>query len=94
MSWVEVYEQAAERARERRLDGVLDDPPPGIDPDTWHRLCEAIDASGWLTGRAHLGPRDIRDIARAAVAVLCPPIVPTTQDAPADCDSAGAVIPH
>ena len=76
MSWVEVHEQAAERAQQRRLDDALGDPPPGLDPDEWHRLCEAIDASGWVSGRM-LAPRAIREIAHAAVAVLRPPTSPT-----------------
>ncbi|RJO74135.1 hypothetical protein D5S18_18455 [Nocardia panacis] len=67
MGWVEVYEQAAERAHSLRVDGA-----PGVNADIWHRLYEAIDASGWVSGRS-LAPRHIREIAHAAVAVLCPP---------------------
>ncbi|WP_280452282.1 hypothetical protein [Nocardia cyriacigeorgica] len=92
MSWVEVYEQAAERAQTRRLVGALDDPPPGIDADTWHRLCEAIDASGWLSGRS-LAPRDIREIAHAAVVVLCPPTSENRAPRP-NATRPGLLIPH
>ncbi|WP_378735347.1 hypothetical protein [Nocardia brasiliensis] len=91
MSWVEVYEQAAERAQQRRLDGALGDPPPGIDPETWHRLCEAIDASGWVSGRM-LAPRAIREIAHAAVVVLCPPPSDTRTPRP-NATRSGLVIP-
>lgn len=76
MGWVDAYELAAERAAQRRLDGTLGAAPAGIDSDTWFQLCQAIDASGWVSGRM-LAPRDIREIAHAAVAVLCPPTSPT-----------------
>lgn len=79
MNWLEACEQAAERAHTRRVEDAIGDPAPGIDPELWQRLCQAIDASVWLTGRL-LAPRDIRDIAHAAAAVLRPPTPPGACD--------------
>lgn len=92
MSWADAYELAAERAAKRRLDGALGDAPAGLDNDTWFRLCQAIDASGWVSGRM-LAPRDIREIAHAAVAVLCPPPPPDKGTPRPNATRPGQVIP-